>query len=83
MVLWGYDIDEPPPDIDEEEAIRISHGLIGDDTVPVEIRDVSLWGNNRMYATRYYDRRVFCMGDACRRHPPSNGLGLNTSIQDA
>jgi 2,4-dichlorophenol 6-monooxygenase len=27
--------------------------------------------------------RVFCMGDATHRHPPSNGLGSNTSIQDA
>jgi 2,4-dichlorophenol 6-monooxygenase len=27
--------------------------------------------------------RVFCMGDAMHRHPPSNGLGSNTSIQDA
>ena len=27
--------------------------------------------------------RVFCMGDAVHRHPPSNGLGSNTSIQDA
>jgi 2,4-dichlorophenol 6-monooxygenase len=26
---------------------------------------------------------VFCMGDATHRHPPSNGLGSNTSIQDA
>jgi 2,4-dichlorophenol 6-monooxygenase len=36
-----------------------------------------------MYATRYRNGRVFCMGDACHRHPPSNGLGSNTSIQDA
>nr|WP_299372846.1 FAD-dependent monooxygenase [uncultured Tateyamaria sp.] len=27
--------------------------------------------------------RVFIMGDAAHRHPPSNGLGSNTSIQDA
>ena len=33
--------------------------------------------------TRYSNGRVFCMGDACHRHPPSNGLGSNTSIQDA
>jgi 2,4-dichlorophenol 6-monooxygenase len=26
--------------------------------------------------------RVFIMGDAAHRHPPSNGLGSNTSIQD-
>jgi len=31
----------------------------------------------------YSRGRVFCMGDACHRHPPSNGLGSNTSIQDA
>ena len=27
--------------------------------------------------------RVFCAGDAIHRHPPSNGLGSNTSIQDS
>ena len=27
--------------------------------------------------------RVFILGDAAHRHPPSNGLGSNTSIQDA
>jgi len=25
----------------------------------------------------------FCLGDACHRHPPTNGLGSNTCIQDA
>jgi 2,4-dichlorophenol 6-monooxygenase len=25
---------------------------------------------------------VFCAGDAVHRHPPTNGLGSNTSIQD-
>ena len=27
--------------------------------------------------------RVFCAGDAVHRHPPSNGLGSNTSVQDS
>ncbi len=36
-----------------------------------------------MYATRYRSKRVFCAGDAVHRHPPSNGLGSNTSIQDS
>src|SRR2546430_1407295 len=64
-------------------AIRIVRELVGDPNVPVTIRSTSLWGNNKMYATRYRAGRVFCMGDAVHRHPPSNGLGSNTSIQDA
>jgi 2,4-dichlorophenol 6-monooxygenase len=36
-----------------------------------------------MYAERTSAGRVFCLGDAIHRHPPSNGLGSNTSIQDA
>ncbi|RDI63168.1 FAD-dependent oxidoreductase [Nocardia pseudobrasiliensis] len=83
LIVWGYDINEPPPDIDDEAATRIAHQLIGDDTVPVTIRSTSLWGNNRMYATAYRAGRVFCAGDAVHRHPPSNGLGSNTSIQDS
>ena len=38
---------------------------------------------NALHATRYQHGRVFCMGDAIHRHVPSNGLGSNTSIQDA
>ena len=64
-------------------AISIVHNLIGDDTVPVTIRSLSLWGNNKMYAQRYREGRVFAVGDAVHRHPPSNGLGSNTSIQDS
>ncbi|MBC8092936.1 MAG: FAD-dependent monooxygenase [Pseudonocardia sp.] len=83
LTVWGYDINEPPPVVDDAEAIKIVHQLVGDDTIPVTIRSTSLWGNNKMYATRYRSGRVFCFGDACHRHPPSNGLGSNTSIQDA
>ena len=82
LAIWGYDIDNPP-ELDDAEATKIVHDLLGDDTVPVTIRSHSLWGNNKCYATRYRSGRVFCAGDAVHRHPPSNGLGSNTSIQDA
>lgn len=83
LIVWGYDIDQPPPQVDDAMATKIVHDLIGDDTIPVTIRSTSLWGNNKMYATRYRAGRVFCAGDAVHRHPPSNGLGSNTSIQDS
>jgi 2,4-dichlorophenol 6-monooxygenase len=82
LVVWGYDINEPAPVVDEAAAVAIVRSLLGLPGLEVEITGTSLWGNNEMYATRLHDRRVFCAGDAVHRHPPSNGLGSNTSIQD-
>ena len=83
LIIWGYDINDPPRNIDDEAAIKIAHNLIGDDTIPIKIRSTAIWSVNRQYATRYSNGRVFCLGDAVHRHPPSNGLGSNTSIQDS
>jgi 2,4-dichlorophenol 6-monooxygenase len=83
LIVWGYDINEPPPVVDDRLATEIAHKLIGDDTIPIRIESASVWTVNDMYATANTRGRVFCMGDAVHRHPPSNGLGSNTSIQDA
>jgi 2,4-dichlorophenol 6-monooxygenase len=56
--------------------------LVGAD-MPIKILDVSRWEINDIVAERYTQGRVFCMGDAVHRHPPTNGLGSNTCIQDA
>lgn len=83
LIVWGYDIDQPPPVVDEAAAIAIVRSLLGLPDIDVEITGTSLWGNNEMFATKLQQGRVFCAGDAVHRHPPSNGLGSNTSIQDS
>ncbi|WP_367318427.1 FAD-dependent oxidoreductase [Streptomyces sp. HUAS ZL42] len=83
LIVWGYDIDSEPPVVDEAEAVRIVRQLLGIPDLEVEITGTSLWGNNEMYATHLHKGRVFCAGDAIHRHPPSNGLGSNTSVQDS
>ncbi|NMO49655.1 FAD-dependent monooxygenase [Actinoplanes sp. TBRC 11911] len=83
LIVWGYDINGEPPDLTEEYARQVAHHLIGDPSIPVTIKSSSAWTVNHMYAERYHVGRVFCAGDAVHRHPPSNGLGSNTSIQDA
>jgi 2,4-dichlorophenol 6-monooxygenase len=83
LIVWGYDISEQPPVIDDTAAKQIVRSLIGVPDLEVEITGTSLWGNNEMYATHLQSGRVFCCGDAIHRHPPSNGLGSNTSIQDS
>jgi 2,4-dichlorophenol 6-monooxygenase len=83
LIVWGYDISQPAPVVDEEAATQIVRGLLGMPDLQVEITGTSLWGNNEMYATHLQKGRVFCAGDAIHRHPPSNGLGSNTSVQDS
>ncbi len=83
LIVWGYDINQPPPEVDEAAATQIVRSLVGVPDLEVEITGASLWGNNEMYATELQSGRVFCVGDAVHRHPPSNGLGSNTSIQDS
>jgi 2,4-dichlorophenol 6-monooxygenase len=83
LIVWGYDINAEPPKMTDELATEIAHKLIGDSTIPIRIKSHSIWTVNNMYATRISAGRVFCMGDAIHRHPPSNGLGSNTSVQDA
>jgi 2,4-dichlorophenol 6-monooxygenase len=83
LIVWGYDIAQPPPDVNAEKATEIVRNLVGVPDLDVEITGTSLWGNNEYFATHLQKRRVFCAGDAIHRHPPSNGLGSNTSVQDS
>ncbi|AZL60046.1 2,4-dichlorophenol 6-monooxygenase [Tabrizicola piscis] len=83
LAIWGYDVEKGPPELNEAFATKIVHKLIGDDSVPVRIEGTSTWTVNDMYATHLQKGRVFCAGDAIHRHPPTNGLGSNTSIQDS
>jgi 2,4-dichlorophenol 6-monooxygenase len=83
LIVWGYDINDAPPEMNDAVATEVAHNLIGDQNVPIKIDSYSLWTVNHMYALSNTKGRVFCAGDAVHRHPPSNGLGSNTSIQDA
>ncbi len=83
LINWGYDINEGVAHVDNAYAEGVARDLIGDPDIDIEVTSVSTWTVNNCYATRAHKGRVFCMGDAIHRHPPSNGLGSNTSIQDS
>lgn len=83
LFIWGYDIEQGERQLTDDEAISIVRNLVGEETLEVTVQSTSTWTVNEMYAGHYSSGRVFCMGDAVHRHPPTNGLGSNTSIQDA
>ena len=82
LAIWGYDINGPRPELSDAEAEGIIRSLVGDPDLDVHVTGVSYWTVNDAWATRLQEGRVFIAGDAAHRHPPSNGLGSNTSIQD-
>ncbi|KAM0165343.1 hypothetical protein ACHAPG_000011 [Botrytis cinerea] len=67
----------------DEEYLSCVKSMIGDDSIHVELLGVSKWMINETVAEYYSDGNIFCLGDAVHRHPPTNGLGSNTCIQDA
>lgn len=83
LIVWGYDINEPAPEVDEAFATEVARQLVGDPELEIELLSANTWTVNDAYATHMQKDRVFIMGDAAHRHPPSNGLGSNTSIQDS
>lgn len=83
LIVWGYDINKLAPKVDAEMATKVARQLVGDPKLEIELLSANTWTVNDAYATHMQKDRVFIMGDAAHRHPPSNGLGSNTSIQDA
>jgi 2,4-dichlorophenol 6-monooxygenase len=69
--------DYPPPRC--EALVRRA---LGKADVPLEISSTSTWTMTAQVAERYRDGRVFLVGDAAHRFPPTGGLGLNTGAQD-
>ena len=83
MLMWGYEVAAGPPEITDEFARELAVQLVGTEDFEMRVTERLPWTVNHHFATTIADRRVFCVGDAVHRHPPTNGLGSNTSIQDS
>ncbi|MBD0424633.1 FAD-dependent monooxygenase [Streptomyces sp. TRM S81-3] len=83
VMLFMYDPADGDPDLSEEALLARAHTTIGDPDVDVKIKAVSRWEINHIVAEEYRKGRAFLVGDAAHRHPPANGLGSNTSVQDS
>jgi 2,4-dichlorophenol 6-monooxygenase len=50
---------------------------------PMQIHKLTRWTLEGVLAEKFRAGRVFLMGDAAHRHPPTGGLGLTSAVQDA
>jgi 2,4-dichlorophenol 6-monooxygenase len=82
-MIKGYEAGHETPRLSEAEAAAVIREYLGLPELELTVTGVDPWDLNSLSASVYQRGRVFCMGDAVHRHPPSNGLGSNTAIQDA
>ncbi len=73
---------DDPAQFDVESVVpRLRELLKLPELMPRIIR-MNDWKVQGVLARRYREGRVFLVGDAAHRHPPTTGLGLNSAIQD-
>ncbi|MFZ1863934.1 MAG: FAD-dependent monooxygenase [Polyangiales bacterium] len=84
---WVYHVPIFPPH-EQPEAYtpevfqrRLQIALQTDQRIP--ITSIGFWRMTAQVAERFAVGRVFLVGDAAHRFPPTGGLGMNTGIADA
>lgn len=67
---------------DDANAIEQIRETLGLPDLEPTILKISEWDIEGVLAERFRADRVFLVGDAAHRHPPTTGLGLNSGVAD-
>jgi 2,4-dichlorophenol 6-monooxygenase len=80
VIHLNYPVGTAESDAQVEADARSALG-IGEH--PMRIHKITRWSVEAVLASKFRVGRVFLLGDAAHRHPPTGGLGLTSAIHDA
>jgi len=69
--------------LDDAQVVANMKAALGLRDLDPKVHVVSRWSIEGILADRFRVGRVFLVGDAAHRHPPTGGLGLTSAIHDA
>ena len=82
VIHLNYPADNPRAQSDAQVEADARRAL-GLPDVPMKIHKITRWSVDAVMASAFRAGRVFLLGDAAHRHPPTGGLGLTSAIHDA
>ncbi len=82
VIHLNYPVDDPRAQSDAQVEADARQAL-GVPDLPVKIHKITRWPVEAVMASSFRAGRVFLVGDAAHRHPPTGGLGLTSAIHDA
>jgi 2,4-dichlorophenol 6-monooxygenase len=81
VIHLNYPVDDPRAQSDEKVEADVRQAL-GLPDLPMKIHKVTRWSVDAVMASSFRSGRVFLVGDAAHRHPPTGGLGLTSAMHD-
>ena len=82
VIHLNYPADDPRAQSDAQVEADAREAL-GLPDAPMKIHKITRWSVEAVLASAFRAGRVFLLGDAAHRHPPTGGLGLTSAIHDA
>jgi 2,4-dichlorophenol 6-monooxygenase len=82
VIHLNYPVGDPRAQSDPQVEADARQAL-GVPDLPMKIHKITRWSVEAVMASAFRAGRVFLLGDAAHRHPPTGGLGLTSAIHDA